>query len=176
MFRLLCMARNRGTPIEPPTDPEKIIHRNRQQQQQQEVQKNPPTTDYALPNLDTVQGSITRPTITINTFEIKPAMTQMIQYNVQFRGIFTEDLNQHLKWFLQLCDTFKFNEVIDDVICLRLFPFILIDNAFSWLDSHAPRSITTWNKLVEKFLHKFFPISKIVQHRREITTFKQLEG
>ncbi|KAA3462883.1 oligopeptide transporter 4-like [Gossypium australe] len=53
----------------------------------------------------------------------------------KFRGIMTEDPNQHLKRFLQLCDTFKYNRVTDDAIRLRLFPFSLIDNAFSWLDS-----------------------------------------
>ncbi|KAA3470654.1 oligopeptide transporter 4-like [Gossypium australe] len=76
------------------------------------------------------------------------------------RGTKTDGPNQHLKQFLQLCDTFKFNEVIDDAIHLQLFFFSLIDSAFSWLDLQAPGSITSWNKLVEKFLYKFFPISK----------------
>ncbi|KAA3461686.1 NADH--cytochrome b5 reductase 1-like [Gossypium australe] len=40
----------------------------------------------------------------------------------------------------------------------------------------APGSITTWDELVGKFLQKFFPISKTVQLRREITTFKQKIG
>ncbi|KAA3479733.1 NADH--cytochrome b5 reductase 1-like [Gossypium australe] len=40
----------------------------------------------------------------------------------------------------------------------------------------APGSIMTWDKLVGKFLQKFFPISKTVQLRREISMFKQLEG
>ncbi|KAA3487059.1 Integrase-like protein [Gossypium australe] len=60
--------------------------------------------NYALPNLDMIQGTM------------------------------TEDPNQHLKRFLQLFDTFKYNEVTDDAILLRLFPFSLIDNAFTWLD------------------------------------------
>ncbi|KAA3484905.1 Retrotransposon gag protein [Gossypium australe] len=42
-------------------------------------------------------------------------------------------------------------------------------------NQHSPKSITTWNELLEKFLYKFFPISKMVQLRREIATFKQLE-
>ncbi|KAA3472818.1 retrotransposon gag protein [Gossypium australe] len=35
--------------------------------------------EYALPNLDMVQGSIMRPVITANNFEIKPAIIQLIQ-------------------------------------------------------------------------------------------------
>ncbi|KAA3462831.1 oligopeptide transporter 4-like [Gossypium australe] len=132
--------------------------------------------DYALPSLDMVQETIARLTITTNNFEIKPAMIQMIQNNLQFRGTMIEDPNQHLKHFLQLCDTFKYNEVTNDAIRLRLFSFSLINNAFSWLDSQAPGSIRTWDELAEKFLQKFFPISKAVQLRREIIVFRQMEG
>ncbi|XP_052478429.1 uncharacterized protein LOC128033971 [Gossypium raimondii] len=88
--------------------------------------------DYALPSLDMVQEAIARSTVTANNFEIKPAMIQMIQNNLQFRCTMTEDSNQYLKQFLQLYDTFKYNGVTDDTIRLRLFPFSLIDNAFSW--------------------------------------------
>ncbi|KAA3483040.1 RING-H2 finger protein ATL63 [Gossypium australe] len=66
-----------------------------------------------------VQGTIMRSTITTDNFKINPTMIQMIQNNFKFQGIMTEDLSQHLKRFLQLCDTFKYNRVINDVICLR---------------------------------------------------------
>ncbi|KAA3473239.1 oligopeptide transporter 4-like [Gossypium australe] len=95
-----------------------------------------------------VQESITRPTITSNNFEIKSTMIKMIQNNLQFRGTMKEDPNQ----FLQLCDTLKCNEVTNDAIRLWLFPFSLIDNTFSWLDSKA------------------------VQLGREIAVFRQVEG
>ncbi|KAA3487318.1 Integrase-like protein [Gossypium australe] len=49
----------------------------------------------------------------------------MIQDTLQFRGNMMEDPNQHLKWFLQLPDTFKYNEVSNDAIRLWLFPFSL---------------------------------------------------
>ncbi|KAA3480829.1 RING-H2 finger protein ATL63 [Gossypium australe] len=53
--------------------------------------------DYVLPNLEMVQGSITRPTIIANNFEIKSAMIQMIQNNLQFRGTIrkNQDPSQH---------------------------------------------------------------------------------
>ncbi|KAA3457178.1 RING-H2 finger protein ATL63 [Gossypium australe] len=127
--------------------------------------------DYTLPSLDMVQESIMRSTITTNNFKIKLAMIQMIQNNLQFRGIIPEDPNKHLKQFLQHCDTFKYNRVTNDAIRLRFFPFSLINNAFSLLQSQAPRSITTWDEIAGKFLQKFFPISKAVQLRREIIVF-----
>ncbi|KAA3483935.1 Retrotransposon gag protein [Gossypium australe] len=77
------------------------------------------------------------------------ALPSLDMNNLQFRGITTENSNEHLKWFLQLYDTFKYNRVTDDTIFLRLFPFSLIDNSFSWLDSQAPGSFTTWDNSLE---------------------------
>ncbi|KAA3466231.1 Retrotransposon gag protein [Gossypium australe] len=87
-----------------------------------------------------------------------------------------EDPNQNLKRFLQLCDIFKYNRVTDDVIHLWLFPFSLCDNAYNWFDSQKSSSITTWDDLAGKFLHKFFPTSRAIQLRHDIANFKQFEG
>ncbi|KAA3487564.1 Integrase-like protein [Gossypium australe] len=52
-------------------------------------------SDYALPSLDMVQEAITRLTITTNNFEIKSAMIQMIQNNLQFTTRRHQDLSRH---------------------------------------------------------------------------------
>ena len=82
----------------------------------------------------------------------------------------------HLTNFLEVCDTIKYNGVTEEALRLRLFPLSFGDRAKHWLTSQPPDSITTWNDLVQKFLTKFFPPSKIAQLVQEINTFGQLEG
>lgn len=72
--------------------------------------------EFALPTLDVEQGSIERPKINANDFKIKTATIQMIWSTLLLKGNMVEDPNQHLKRFLQLCYTFKYNGVVDDVV------------------------------------------------------------
>ena len=57
-----------------------------------------------------------------------------------------------------------------------MFTFSLKDKVKAWLNSLLPVSITTWDELSNKFLTKFFPMSKTNALRREITDFYQSEG
>nr|GFA63442.1 reverse transcriptase domain-containing protein [Tanacetum cinerariifolium] len=54
-----------------------------------------------------------------------------------------------------------------------LFPFSLEGAARIWLEKEPPRSILTWDDLVSKFINQFFPPSKTINLRNEITRFQQ---
>src|SRR5215470_7224122 len=116
------------------------------------------------------------PMVATDTFEIKPAIIQMIQNTVQFGGLPSEDPNSHIASFLEICDTFKANGVSNDAIRLRLFPFSLRDRAKGWLNTLPSGSITTWDGLAEKFLTKYFPPSKTAKLRNDISTYTQMES
>ena len=122
-----------------------------------------------------VQTAIRRPPIQANNFELKSVTLQMLQ-NILFHELPNENPNMHLTNFLEVCDTIKYNGVTEEALRLRLFPLSLGDRAKHWLTSQPPDSITSWNDLVQKFLTKFFPPSKIAQLMQEINTFGQLEG
>ncbi|XP_075475681.1 uncharacterized protein LOC142509402 [Primulina tabacum] len=68
-----------------------------------------------------------------------------------------------------------FNGVSDDAVRLRLFPFSLRDKAKSWLNCLPVGSITTWEDMAKAFLIKYFPPSKTMKLRADITTFAQYE-
>ncbi|HEX7902236.1 MAG TPA: hypothetical protein VF487_00055, partial [Chitinophagaceae bacterium] len=135
-----------------------------------------PLRDYAMPNVTDIQSSIRRPAINANTFEIKPATIQMLQNQCQFGGSSLDDPNEHILSFLEVCDTFKFNNVSEDAIRLRMFPFTLKDKARSWLHSQPSDSILTWDDLAQKFLAKFFPPAKSAKLRNDIHTFAQFDS
>ena len=127
--------------------------------------------EFAVPHLEGLNASIVRPQITANNFELKPVMFQMLQAMGSFNGLPNEDPNMHLMNFLVICDSFKQHEVIEEAVRLRLFPFSLSGAARLWLNSLTPNSITSWDELTKKFLLKYFPPSKIVKFRNDITSF-----
>lgn len=129
--------------------------------------------EYAQPSIHGMMSSIVRPRIHANNFEIKPAIIQMIQTSIQFGGAPTDDPNVHIANFLEICDTFKHSGVTDDAIRLRLFPFSLRGKAKSWLNSLPAGSITTWEEMGQAFLSKYFPPSKTVKLRNDISNFLQ---
>ena len=72
-----------------------------------------------------------------------------------FYGLDREDPYMHVKDFLEICSTFKFQNFSDESVKLRLFPFSLKDKSKAWLNSLSTGSITTWDQLYNKFLLKF---------------------
>ena len=128
--------------------------------------------DFITPEFQGISSSITRPTVEVNNFELKPMLISMVQQS-QFGGSPMEDPNLHLSIFLEVCDTLKLNGVSTDAICLRLFPFSLKDEARAWLYSLPSNSICTWDEFTRAFLAKFFPPSKTASLRNQLTTFTQ---
>ena len=76
--------------------------------------------EFSLPPT-VVQSAIRRPTIQANNFELKTVTLQMLQ-NIQFHRLPSENPNTHLKNFIEVCDTIKYNGVTEEVLRLILYP------------------------------------------------------
>jgi len=126
--------------------------------------------DFVTPGVQGITSSIARPTVDANNFMLKLTLISMVQQS-QFGGTPLEDLNLHLSVFLEVCDTLKLNRVPTDAIRLHFFPFLLRDKARAWSHSLPSKCITTWDELTKAFLAKYFPLSKTVSLRNQITNF-----
>jgi hypothetical protein len=62
------------------------------------------------------------------TFELKPAPINMVQQS-PFYGNASKDANAHLQHLFEICSTFTIRGVTQDVVRLRLFPFLLLGKA-----------------------------------------------
>ncbi|XP_062093730.1 uncharacterized protein LOC133799745 [Humulus lupulus] len=65
--------------------------------------------------------------------------------------------------------------VIEDALRLKLFPYSLRDRARAWLNSLPSNFVSTRQELAEQFLMKYFPPTKTIKLRNEITSFQQLD-
>ncbi|GJU26551.1 reverse transcriptase domain-containing protein [Tanacetum coccineum] len=72
-----------------------------------------------------------------------------------------------------ITSTLKYKDVPETSIKLMLFPFSIDGPTRIWLDKEPSRSILTWDDLVSKCINHFFPPSKIINLRNEISNFHQ---
>jgi hypothetical protein len=105
-------------------------------------------------------------------YDLKPRVIQLL---LSFYGLDHENPYAHVKKFKNICATTKFQNFFEESVYLRLFPFSLHDRATEWLDSNALGSITSWESLLSKFYIKFFPMSRVNEARKEISSFTQDE-
>ncbi|CAL1379109.1 unnamed protein product [Linum trigynum] len=99
----------------------------------------------------------------------------MLRGSVVFHGKEGECLGSHVRRFHELIDVIKINGVPADAIQLRYFPFNLEGQAKEWLDTRPPESITMFANLVDKFLTRYHPPSKMADLQKQITHFAQEE-
>ncbi|XP_068475201.1 uncharacterized protein [Phaseolus vulgaris] len=147
---------------------------NQTEFQMAENRQNPPRRtlgDYAMQQGPRHFSSIVIPPAT-KSLEMKPAFLSLISTH-QFTGMDHEDPYTHLSTFYELVGTMGFKENDIEFVYLRLFPFSLVGKAKEWLKSHPNQSLSSWNDVEEKFLHRFFPLSRYIKAKSDISTFGQ---
>ncbi|KAL4352720.1 hypothetical protein GQ457_06G014950 [Hibiscus cannabinus] len=100
--------------------------------------------DHLTPILDDLNPGIVAPEIQAAHFELKPMMFNMLNSIGQFGGSPHEDARQHIRAFLEVCDSFRQQGVHEDVLKLKLFPYSLRDRARAWLSGVPAGSLESW--------------------------------
>ncbi|KAK9010037.1 hypothetical protein V6N11_036554 [Hibiscus sabdariffa] len=129
--------------------------------------------DYLAEDLEGLNPAVTMPEFEAEHFELKPVMFNMLNTLGQFGGSPTENAQQHLKSFLEICNSFKIHGVSNDVLKLKLFPYSLRDKAKAWLNNLQPGSLQSWTQLCRSFLTKFSYTNMTDHLRNQITSFRQ---
>ena len=128
--------------------------------------------DYLQPTRASTSSCIVFPNV-MGNFEMKPSVIQLL---TKFHGLDFENLYLHVKEFDEVYATLQYNNVTNDVLRLKLFPFSLKEKAKSWLHSLRPNTIRTWQEMTREFLKKFFPTHKTNTLRKNIMHFSQREN
>ena len=117
-----------------------------------------------------LEKAIVIPPIVADEYRIN---VELLDFIDPFFGSENDDPYSHISRFYLITDTFRINQVPDDVVKLILFPLTLKGAASRWLNREPPNSITTWDDLASKFLNRFYPHSKTLEIRKEIINFQQ---
>ncbi|KAL6582327.1 hypothetical protein OROMI_006341 [Orobanche minor] len=140
------------------------------------AQNNQPLQNQIVPELDednmlfgefmnppslSVQTSVIYPPFGVDNFQIRPDVINLFSNNNSFYGRTDENPYLHINRFVEVCGNFKYPNVNDEAIKMRLFVHTLKDRAREWLDTLPPRSITNWSEFVQKFTTKYFPPIKV---------------
>ncbi|KAL4279254.1 hypothetical protein GQ457_03G019280 [Hibiscus cannabinus] len=91
----------------------------------------------------------------------------------QFGGSPHEDARQHIRAFLEVCDSFRQQGVHEDVLKLKLFPYSLRDRARGWISGVPAGSLESWADLCRSFLMRYNPPNMHTQLRNDIASFRQ---
>ncbi|KAL4360823.1 hypothetical protein GQ457_04G019820 [Hibiscus cannabinus] len=129
--------------------------------------------DHLTPILDDLNPGIVAPEIQAAHFELKPVMFNMLNSIGQFGGSPHEDARQHIRAFLEVCDSFRQQGVHADVLKLKLFPYSLRDRARGWLSGVPAGSLESWTDLCRSFLMRYNPPNMHTQLRNDIASFRQ---
>ncbi|KAL0313287.1 UNVERIFIED_CONTAM: hypothetical protein Sradi_5728000 [Sesamum radiatum] len=112
------------------------------------------------------------PTLDVD-FELKTGLIRLLP---TFRGLAGEDPHKHLKEFHVVCSSMRPQGVTEEQVKLRAFPFSLSEKAKDWLYSLPSGSIVSWNELKKQFLENYFPASRTITIRKEISGIRQFSG
>nr|GEW75613.1 reverse transcriptase domain-containing protein [Tanacetum cinerariifolium] len=76
--------------------------------------------------------------------------------------------------FLEISSLFQYGENQEEAVMLRTFPFLFSGESKTWLNELDGGTITSWTKLREAFISRYFSLAKFKRLLYDIHNFHQL--
>ena len=105
-----------------------------------------------------------------NSFEIKQNLLMRLPV---FYDLPTEEPNQHLSRFMTIVESMGPDMADPQILKMKAFPFSLDGSALDWLEELPVGYITSWEKLAQEFLQKFYPATRVMNMRSQIAGIHQ---
>ena len=125
--------------------------------------------EYLDPSESQTYTRISAPIADNVPFKIDPHMLQLLP---TFTGGFNEEPYEFLEEFHDICATYNYPGVPQEILKMRIFPFALRSRAKEWMKSLG-QELTSWSELEKAFLKKFYSYGKTEAIRRAIRNFTQ---
>jgi hypothetical protein len=128
--------------------------------------------DFSAPSQLSLGPMPSSKPILSDAYELRPLLIEMVQTNT-FIGIEDEYPYRHLQQFEQTCDCLHIESMSDENIRWKHFPFTLKGKAHQWYDWTKEKMKGDCGTLHVDFCMDFYPLSKVVDLKIKIISFKQ---
>ncbi|CAL8136909.1 unnamed protein product [Prunus armeniaca] len=126
--------------------------------------------DLDIPTILMSPSSIVLPTAARN-YELKNIHFNMMP---SFHGLSSKDPLAHIRDIFNMVSNMALTEeVTEEHLMMKVFPYKLKDKVKMWLNSLRPGLLTSWTEVQNKFLEKFFSTQKTDALRDKIMQFSQ---
>ena len=98
-------------------------------------------------------------------YEVRPSLVAMVRA-MSFSGRKDECPYTHLQKFEENCSLLSILGMNQNSLRWKLFPFSLMGEAKFWYNQTARRVVGDWIQLKDAFCFFFYPISKVIPHRK----------
>ncbi|XP_017250788.1 uncharacterized protein LOC108221421 [Daucus carota subsp. sativus] len=105
-----------------------------------------------------------------NSFKIKQNLLMRLPV---FHDLPTEEPNQHLSRFMNIVESMGPDMADPQILKMKAFPFTLNGSALDWLEELPVGYITSWEKLAQEFLQKFYPATRVMNMGSQIAGIHQ---
>jgi hypothetical protein len=134
----------------------------------------PTFQNLSAPRANLCEPSCSSKPILYDGYEIDPGFIAMV-WEQTFSGGISENPYLHLRDFELVCSCLSIVGMTHETLKWKLFPFSLRDESKQWHTLSIKKFHGEWEELKCNFCHTFFPLTRVINLRLDILSFRQNE-